>query len=199
MRRKHNERYFSNRHRSVCVGSQESRRRHGPRLSRVRSDLPRTSLCPRPPTLDGGSFRLRTFYHGAVEISAPRRLWRRRRASSPAASGGVSRGVKLSSISRPTPSTRSSSRAPTGGFRVSAIGSWRRPIAAGALTKNRDGALPAQCLLSPKATIQQTCPTGPSWAMCGRLQVGKENLHVAGLVGAAMCSAFECGSHDRWP
>ena len=29
-------------------------------------------------------------------------------------------------------------------------------------------------------------------AMCGRLQVGKENLHVAGLVGAAMCSA----SHD---
>ena len=37
------------------------------------------------------------------------------------------------------------------------------------------------------------------WAMCGRLRVGKENLHVAGLVGAAMCSAFECGSHDRWP
>jgi hypothetical protein len=26
-------------------------------------------------------------------------------------------------------------------------------------------------------------------AMCGRLRVGKENLHVAGLVGAAMCSA----------
>ena len=21
----------------------------------------------------------------------------------------------------------------------------------------------------------------------------------AGLVGAAMCSAFKCGSHDRWP
>jgi hypothetical protein len=21
----------------------------------------------------------------------------------------------------------------------------------------------------------------------------------AGLVGTAMCSAFECGSHDRWP
>jgi hypothetical protein len=35
--------------------------------------------------------------------------------------------------------------------------------------------------------------------MCGRLRVDKENLHVAGLVGAAMCSAFECGSHDRWP
>ena len=26
-----------------------------------------------------------------------------------------------------------------------------------------------------------------------------KNLHVAGLVGAAMCSASECGSHDRWP
>ncbi len=39
----------------------------------------------------------------------------------------------------------------------------------------------------------------PLWAMCGRLRVGKENLHVAGLVGAAMCSAFACGSHDRWP
>jgi hypothetical protein len=36
-------------------------------------------------------------------------------------------------------------------------------------------------------------------AMCGRLRVGKKNLHVAGLVGAAMCSAFRCGSHDRWP
>lgn len=27
------------------------------------------------------------------------------------------------------------------------------------------------------------------WAMCGRLRVGKKNLHVAGMVGAAMCSA----------
>ena len=27
--------------------------------------------------------------------------------------------------------------------------------------------------------------------MCGRLQVGKENLHVAGVVGAAMCSASQ--------
>ena len=36
-------------------------------------------------------------------------------------------------------------------------------------------------------------------AMCGRLGVGKDNLHVAALVGAAMCSAFRCGSHDRWP
>jgi hypothetical protein len=36
-------------------------------------------------------------------------------------------------------------------------------------------------------------------AMCGRLRVGKENVHVALLVGAAMCSAFKCGSPDRWP
>jgi hypothetical protein len=35
--------------------------------------------------------------------------------------------------------------------------------------------------------------------MCGRLRVGKRNLHAAGMVGAAMCSAFKCGSHDRWP
>jgi hypothetical protein len=35
--------------------------------------------------------------------------------------------------------------------------------------------------------------------MCGRLRVGKENLHVALLVGAAMCSACWCGSHDRVP
>jgi hypothetical protein len=36
-------------------------------------------------------------------------------------------------------------------------------------------------------------------AMCGRLGVGKDNLHVAALVGAAMCSACWCGSRDRWP
>jgi len=39
----------------------------------------------------------------------------------------------------------------------------------------------------------------PFSAMCGRLRVGKKNLDVAGLVGAAMCSAYRCGSHDRWP
>jgi hypothetical protein len=40
------------------------------------------------------------------------------------------------------------------------------------------------------------CRDGP---MCGRLRVGKENLHFAALVGAAMCSAFLRGTHDRWP
>jgi hypothetical protein len=34
-------------------------------------------------------------------------------------------------------------------------------------------------------------------AMCGRLRVGKDLFHVAGFVGAAMCAAFGCGSHDR--
>ena len=53
--------------------------------------------------------------------------------------------------------------------------------------------------LPPIATELLHCDEPPVWAMCGRLRVGKDNLHVAGLVGAAMCSAFECGSHDRWP
>jgi len=39
----------------------------------------------------------------------------------------------------------------------------------------------------------------PGCAMCGRLRVGKGNLHVALPVGAAMCSACLCGRHDRWP
>src|SRR5271156_5066991 len=39
----------------------------------------------------------------------------------------------------------------------------------------------------------------PLRVMCGRLRVGKAFLTSAALVGAAMCSAFECGSHDRWP
>jgi hypothetical protein len=37
------------------------------------------------------------------------------------------------------------------------------------------------------------------WAMCGRLRVGKENLHFTVLVGAAMCPACLRGAHDRWP
>ena len=55
------------------------------------------------------------------------------------------------------------------------------------------------CPLCPESDRQPFPSHMSLWAMCGRLQVGKENLHVAGLVGAAMCSAFECGSHDRWP
>ena len=39
---------------------------------------------------------------------------------------------------------------------------------------------------SGRALPQHGCPLS---AMCGRLQVGKSKLHVASLVGAAMCSA----------
>src|SRR3977135_2480277 len=46
---------------------------------------------------------------------------------------------------------------------------------------------------------RQTTPACPVGAMCGRLRIGKDFLHAAGLVGAAMCSAFKWGSHDRWP
>ena len=53
--------------------------------------------------------------------------------------------------------------------------------------------------LAPKATEVLRCRETSLCAMCGRLRVGKKNLHVAKLVGAAMCSAFRCGSHDRWP
>ncbi len=36
--------------------------------------------------------------------------------------------------------------------------------------------------------------------LCGRLPVGKGVLErSAEMVGAAMCSAFECGAEDRWP
>src|SRR5262245_6363200 len=36
-------------------------------------------------------------------------------------------------------------------------------------------------------------------AMCGRLRVVKGVCHVAALVVAAMCSAFERGAQGRWP
>ena len=52
---------------------------------------------------------------------------------------------------------------------------------------------------TPKSCRGCSCPSRPLWAMCGRLRVGKAFLTSAALVGAAMCSAFECGSHDRWP
>src|ERR1700756_4331665 len=57
------------------------------------------------------------------------------------------------------------------------------------------------CLLSPASALERITDSsrtsrqvrnGPMW---GRLRVGKENLHFATLVGAAMCSA----SHDDSP
>jgi hypothetical protein len=49
---------------------------------------------------------------------------------------------------------------------------------------------PRRCL--PGRSLRPEC------AMYGRLRIGKENLHVAPLVDAAMCSACRSGSHDRW-
>ncbi len=42
---------------------------------------------------------------------------------------------------------------------------------------------------TPKSGRPISAVRCPSSAMCGRLRVGKTNLHVALLVGAAMCSA----------
>ena len=42
---------------------------------------------------------------------------------------------------------------------------------------------------APKSDEVLRCREASLSAMCGRLRVGKENLHVALLVGAAMCSA----------
>jgi hypothetical protein len=49
------------------------------------------------------------------------------------------------------------------------------------------------------ADMEADVPSVRLRAMCGRLRVGKKNLHLAALVGAAMCSAFVRGTHDRWP
>jgi CO/xanthine dehydrogenase Mo-binding subunit len=46
-----------------------------------------------------------------------------------------------------------------------------------------DGCYATLCGLKSDVALSRQC------AMCGRLRVGKDNLHVAGLVGAAMCSA----------
>ena len=49
------------------------------------------------------------------------------------------------------------------------------------------------CPLWVKSRHVQRKTACPLSAMCGRLRVGKSFLHVCSLVGAAMCSAFECG------
>src|SRR5262245_36635810 len=60
------------------------------------------------------------------------------------------------------------------------------------------GIRPPECgsRFDVRFTDVSACPLS---AMCGRLRVGKAFLHVCRLVGAAMCSACLCGSHDRWP
>src|SRR5258705_9035184 len=52
---------------------------------------------------------------------------------------------------------------------------------------------------TPDSRHRQVVSACPLSAMCGRPRVGKKKLHVADWVGAAMCSACRCGSHDRWP
>jgi hypothetical protein len=58
-----------------------------------------------------------------------------------------------------------------------------------------------QCPSDARITLPSRRPrlicAGRKSAMCGRLRVGKSFLHVCSMVGAAMCSAFRCGSHDR--
>src|SRR6516165_9171410 len=71
--------------------------------------------------------------------------------------------------------------------------------------ESRSGGLPLMVRFGSKADIAPcgtpvrftpksghwSCASGcPLCAMCGRLLVGKKNLRVADLVGAAMCSAF---------
>src|SRR3954449_4708559 len=50
------------------------------------------------------------------------------------------------------------------------------------------------------STAKQALRLGPDCAMCGRRLVGKGCLNAdAMLVGAAMCSTYLRGAHDRWP
>jgi len=54
----------------------------------------------------------------------------------------------------------------------------------------RDHPLRAICNIVNEALAALSPRFEKLYAMCGRLRVGKENLHVTSLVGAAMCSAF---------
>jgi hypothetical protein len=49
---------------------------------------------------------------------------------------------------------------------------------------------PRNVRFTPKSGHWNSVVECPLCAMCGRLLVGKKNLRVADLVGAAMCSAF---------
>jgi len=42
-------------------------------------------------------------------------------------------------------------------------------------------------------------PLQPTRSCDAAAPSGRNFLHPTDLVGAAMCLAFECGSHDRWP
>jgi hypothetical protein len=50
-------------------------------------------------------------------------------------------------------------------------------------------AVPPRVCIGSEADVVASDGFSPLSAMCGRLPVGKSKLHVAALVGAAMCSA----------
>jgi hypothetical protein len=83
------------------------------------------------------------------------------------------------------------------GVAEAALASQTETVAGGPLQQLR--AVQRQSSL-PDATLMGVAEQQTSLgAMCGRLRVGKKNLHFAALVGAAMCSACLRGTHDRWP
>jgi hypothetical protein len=52
----------------------------------------------------------------------------------------------------------------------------------------------------PLFTPERSFAVRPVCSMCGRRRVGKDCLDAdAKLVGAAMCSTYLRGAHDRWP
>ena len=58
---------------------------------------------------------------------------------------------------------------------------------------------PLMSALPPKADIG-TEPRDVRFVPCvDGSELARDIFTFAELVGAAMCSAFKCGSHDRWP
>jgi hypothetical protein len=53
--------------------------------------------------------------------------------------------------------------------------------------------------LPPKADISCAPPDVCFVPCVDGSELARTFLTIAALVGAAMCSAFACGSHDRWP
>jgi hypothetical protein len=53
--------------------------------------------------------------------------------------------------------------------------------------------------LPPLATRQRTVPDVSNVPCVDGSELARAFFTQATLVGAAMCSAFRCGSHDRWP
>jgi hypothetical protein len=52
---------------------------------------------------------------------------------------------------------------------------------------------------APKATFGHQNAIGRDGPCVDGSELARTFFTSAALVGAAMCSAFACGSHDRWP